>query len=307
MLYNLPHTCFPCNAIATASSTFATEGWTILWVTRATLKGDIVKNQFDQVCNLEIRKKIRNEIIIPNDSRKRSHLLSKSWKIQPLSYRQFTNLIHNDNQYHDKLVNINGKEDPFKKTLLIIDEAHKLYGESDLTTNEKPDMHSFKESIQKSYDISGDESIKLLLMTGTPITKDPMELIKLINLLKPSNEQMPDTYDNFKSTYLDKSGLFTENKYLNDITGYISYLNREGDARQFAQPTLTFINCEMSRGISSFLLNSINDLYKKLDDINHHDNSNRKIISDIKSEIRNKKKQLKNDFSQEGVLMNKCT
>jgi hypothetical protein len=40
---------------------------------------------------------------------------------------------------------------------------------------------------------------------------------------------------------LDNDGKFTENgreRYLNDIAGYVSYLNREKDARQFSQPII---------------------------------------------------------------------
>lgn len=291
-----------CNAIATASSTFALEDWTILWVTRTTLKSDIYKNQFEKICNLEIRKKIRNGINMPDNLHDKLKLLSKPWKILPMSYKQFTNLVSGKNQFYDKLININGKQDPLKKTLLIIDEAHKLYGTSDLLGNEKPNMVQLKKSIQNSYDVSGDLSVKLLLMTGTPITNDPMELIKLINLMKQSNEQMPDNFDEFKKTYLNDDDNFNEAstiKYLNDITGYVSYLNRERDARQFAQPTITFINSALSKSIIP--ITEIEKIVKAIDDEN--DLEQRKIL---RYHLREKKKELKNDFSQEAIIYNKC-
>ena len=43
----------------------------------------------------------------------------------PISYKQFTNLIEGKNKFYLDLVKRNGKEDPLKKTLIIIDEAHK--------------------------------------------------------------------------------------------------------------------------------------------------------------------------------------
>jgi hypothetical protein len=233
-----------CSAIAAASSTFEPLGYTILWVTRTTLKNDIWKNMFEQICNESIRYQIEQGAVIPQEHTKRMRLLSKSWKIRPISYKQFSNLVSKQNQYYKTLVKINGEEDPLRKTLLIIDEAHKLYGGGDLSSLERPDMAALKAALMNSYRVSGPESVKLLLMTATPITQNPMELIQLINLCKPADEQMPDTFDRFASNYLDEMGHFTgpgQNRYLDDIAGYVSYLNREKDARQFAQPILNFV------------------------------------------------------------------
>jgi len=75
-----------------------------------------------------------------------------------------------------------------------------------------------------------------------------MELVQLINLCKPLSEQMPATFDEFSNEYLDVQGEFTETgryKYLDDIAGYVSYLNREKDARQFAQPIVTQVSVPM--------------------------------------------------------------
>jgi hypothetical protein len=80
-----------CSAIATATTGFEKQEYTILWVTRTTLKNDIWKNMFDQVCNESIRNKLENsDFDMPNDHNKRMRLLSKSWKIRPISYKQFT-------------------------------------------------------------------------------------------------------------------------------------------------------------------------------------------------------------------------
>ena len=60
-----------CTAIATATNTFNKEGYTILWVTRHTLKEDIWKNMFDNICNVIIQEKLKTlsgtiKIIIPD-------------------------------------------------------------------------------------------------------------------------------------------------------------------------------------------------------------------------------------------------
>lgn len=235
-----------CSAIATASNEFEKQGYTILWVTRTTLKNDIWKNMFDMVCNEVLRSKINDEgLVIPSQQPKRMRLLSGSWRMRPMSYKQFSNLVSKKNNYYERLVKINGEQDPLKKTLIIVDEAHKLYGGGDLSTNERPDMKAFHKSLMNSYEVSGKDSVKLLLMTATPITTDPMEIVKMVNLCKSLDGQLPTHFDDFTKKYLNPdtnkfspAGL---ERYCNDIVGVVSYLNREKDARQFAQPIIHHI------------------------------------------------------------------
>ena len=243
-----------CSAIASSTASFVPQGYTILWVTRTTLKSDIWKNMFGQICNEQIRKMVRDGVELPKDHSKRMRLLSNAWKIRPLSYKQFSNLVSKENDYYRKLVDINGEEDPLRKTLLIIDEAHKLYGGGDLSAQERPDMKKLHNSIMHSYSVSGSNSVRVLLMTATPITEDPMEIIKLLNLCKPWSKQLTTKFDSFSLKYLDEQGKFTKDgreKFLNDNAGYLSYLNREKDARQFAQPILHHVNVPMVEDIKT--------------------------------------------------------
>ena len=255
LLWNSVGTGKTCSAIATATSSFEQEGYTILWVTRTTLKSDIWKNMFDQVCNEDIRDKlINNTITVSDDNKKNMKLLSKSWRIRPMSYKQFSNLVSKQNAFYKTLVKINGEIDPLKKTLLIIDEAHKLYGGTDLSSLERPDMNAFHQALMNSYQISGKDSVKLLLMTATPITQSPMELVKLLNLCKTPEQQLATEFDEFREQFLDEDGKFTENgknDYLDKIAGHISYLNREKDARQFAQPIIHKISVPLLNDISA--------------------------------------------------------
>lgn len=270
-----------CTAIATATSTFEKQGYTILWVTRTTLKNDIWKNMFDQVCHEIIKLKIENNgIVIPSNNSDRMKLLSKSWRVRPMSYKQFSNLVSKKNQIYETMVKINGKEDPLRKTLLIIDEAHKLYGGGDLSSIETPDMVSLHASLMNSYVMSGDSSVKLLLMTATPIQTDPMELIKLVNLFKMPDAQMPNTFETFSKQYLNDEGFFTADglhHFRNDIAGHISYLNREKDARQFSQPVISMI---------------YTNVYDK-ELLKYNKRATRKIYSGIKKGMQDKLKSLK--------------
>lgn len=294
LLYHSVGTGKTCTAIATATSAFEKEGYTILWVTRTTLKSDIWKNMFDWVCSSPIREKILNGDDIPKDPNARLRLLSKAWKIRPMSYKQFSNLVSGKNEMYKELVKINGASDPLRKTLLIIDEAHKLYGGADLSGTERPDMNKLHHAIMKSYKTSGDESVRVLLMTATPITNDPMELIKLLNLLRESNSQLPSDYEQFKEAfYVDEKGTFSKRgafRYLNEIAGYVSYLSRERDARQFAQPVITNITVPISTTDEG----SINDLkstYDKLIDDHQYNLSNKeKDFSVFKNQIAEQKR-----------------
>ena len=141
----------------------------------------------------------------------------------------------------------NGAQDPLRKTLVIIDEVHKLYS-TDLPVAERPNLKILKEKIKNSYRISGNDSVRLLLMSATPYTSDPMDLIKILNLLQ--EKDFPETFDDFANEYLDEKYTFTNEgaeRYLNNISGLISYLNREKDIRQFAYPVFYDVKAYMSK------------------------------------------------------------
>jgi hypothetical protein len=262
LLYHSTGSGKTCSAIAAATSNFEPFGYTILWVTRTTLKNDIWKNMFDQVCHKGIQERIMNGENIPDIQKERMRLLSKAWRIRPISYKQFSNLVSKKNQYYEQLVKENGAADPLQKTLLIIDEAHKLYGGSDLSSLEQPDMEALHQSLMNSYAISGENSVRLLLMTATPITKHPLELVQLVNLCRPIEKQIPATFDQFAGHYLTEEGTFTsagQDRFLDDIAGHISYLNREKDARQFSQPRVKRVMVPI---LSDAQMNDVDDFDK---------------------------------------------
>jgi hypothetical protein len=286
-----------CCAIATATSSFEKEGYTVLWVTRTTLKSDIWKNMFDQVCSIVIQERMKSGQKIPPEFAKRMRMLSKSWKVKPISYKQFSNLVSGKNQLYKELVAINGKEDPLKRTLLIIDEAHKLYGGSDLSAMERPNMPKLQAAIANSYQKSGAESVKVLLMTGTPITNDPMEIIKLINLCR--EESIPSNFKEFSAKYLNEEGKFTKKgarQYLDDIAGTISYLSREKDARQFSQPTIIPMNIPMSK--SKYGSDTIEELERDYDRIIENNAQEIAYSKNIISDLRSRKMQFKKDAKE---------
>lgn len=246
-----------CTAIATATTSFESAGYTILWVTRKDLKDDVNKNTFgDVVCHARIRQNLMDGSIkdIPEQSDKkgRAALLGKSWPFDPISYLQFSNLVSKGNENLRKLQSINGTSDPLKKTLIIIDEAHKLYGETKDLNGERHNMKYIEEGIMRSYQLSGRDSVRMILMTATPFTNEPMDMVKLINLCKIEKDAIPTDSKQFSDAYLDESGLFTKEgrvKFLNKIAGHISYLNREFDAREYAIPVIEYVYANMSKSL----------------------------------------------------------
>lgn len=233
-----------CTGISMATNTFEKKGYTILWVTRNSLRSDMWKNMFKQVCSISIREK--NEAFDVEDALKHpKRYISKNW-LAPITYRQLSNLMLGKNTLYQEMIKRNGVEDPLKNTLIIIDEAHKLLS-ADLIAQEKPDFDAVHNKIQESYIKSGKNSAKLLLMSATPYTDDPMHLIKLFNLMRPPSSQFPTDFTIFSEKFLTKEGLFKKPiDFMSEITGYISYLNRSGDVRQFAQPIITKINVPIS-------------------------------------------------------------
>jgi hypothetical protein len=242
-----------CSAIATATNTFDKQGYTILWVTRHTLKEDIWKNMFDKICNIIIQEKVRKGEKMPASRAERMKLLGNNW-LQPISYKQFTNLIKGKNKFYQEMVARNGKDDPFKKTLVIIDEIHKIYSNS-LSALEKPNPDVLQQMIQNSFNKSGKYSLKLLIMTATPITEDPMSCVKIINLLLPTVEQFPENFEKFKNEYCQDNGLFTDSgaiKFMNNVAGLISYIDRSQDRSSFAYPIIDDIMLRIDDEARSF-------------------------------------------------------
>ena len=284
-----------CSGIATASTSFEKEGYTILWVTRTTLKGDIWKNMYQQVCSAVLREKMPKDFDLEEALRKPLQYVSDRW-MMPITYKQLSNLLLKRNQLYHDMVKRNGEADPLRKTLIIIDEAHKLLS-SDLNPREKPDFNVLTKSIHHSYNTSDKDSVRVLLMTATPYTDDPMQMIKLINLLKPTERQIQSSFEEFKEAYLDEKGDIKNPKFVIDLmSGYISYLNREQDIRQFANPIVHSIDVPLSESDAVDKKRQI-DVYAK-----ESDESNR-IIQKTKIEMRELKDKVK---KQQDILMEKC-
>ena len=282
-----------CSGVSIASTSFEKAGYNILWVTRTTLKSDVWKNIFDQICHSIIAHEVQNGLLIPDDISKRKRLLSDKW-LEPMSYKQFSNLLAGKNSIYDTLRQRNGSEDVLKKTLIIIDEAHKLYG-GDLKAAERPDTKIMEKLIMNSYTKSGKDSCKLLIMTATPFTNTPLELFSLINLFYTNeDEKFTTNKEEFKQQYMTSNGVLSESgikNIANKLSGYISYLNREKDATQFAQPVMINVPVLMTH-IEDDKTRNVIYLKEKFDNIKAN---NIELIKAIKEKIKILKEEIKNN------------
>ena len=285
-----------CTGVATATSSFEEQGYNILWVTRTTLKSDVWKNIFDQICHIKLQNEVKLGLTLPEKLNERKKLLSNLW-LEPMSYKQFSNLLVGKNKIYDILKTRNGSEDILRKTLIIIDEAHKLYG-GDLKAIERPNTDVMENLIMNSYTKSGSNSCKLLIMTATPFTNSPLELFKLINLFYTNeSEKITTDKEEFKKQYMNEKNVLSQNgvkNLANKLSGYISYLNREKDPTQFAQPIMINVPILMTH-IQDDELRKQFYLNKQLNSVSI------KVLEKIKT-LKIKIKELKTEYKEKKTL-----
>jgi hypothetical protein len=107
--------------------------------------------------------------------------------------------------------------------LIIIDEAHNFFR---AIINGNPESNAFRMYEQ----IMNAKNIKLIFLTGTPISKDPFELVPCINMLSSSktgtgNNVLPIYYTQFNDLYVDLTKRTIRNKEFlaNRLLGLVSY------------------------------------------------------------------------------------
>jgi hypothetical protein len=234
-----------CMAIATASSSFEQAGYRILWVTRFSLMADVWKNMFgvsgNPICSAPVRDAITQGESLPTDLVDQRKLISKGWN-PPISYRMLQNALQQKNELGRSMYAEN--PDPLYKTFLIIDEIHKLQ-DGDLSPTEAANFKLIQEYILKSYELSGENSVRPLFMSATPITKSPQDLFEILNTLIADPKRRIPTWDEFRKYFVveDADGNFSINAegtklYQVRAKGLVSYLDQTGDATKFAQPVL---------------------------------------------------------------------
>jgi len=110
-------------------------------------------------------------------------------------------------------------------SVIIIDEAHN-FCRSIINGSEQSNAHRIYTQIMKA------KNIKLIMLTGTPISKDPFQLVPYINMLS-GKDILPIYYEQFNDLYIDRINDTIKNKaYLaNRLLGLISYATVSEDSK----------------------------------------------------------------------------
>lgn len=191
-----------CSAAGSALK-FAQHGYQIVWVTKNTLKNQVLKNHVTEICNEKIRQKFDTHRVLaglnaaqewlkkipPQQSTQSVLRFLKDMEIPwtNLSYRQLSNALapvpRNDHgrQWQKRAAPF-GFKDPLFKTFIIIDEADKMFT-GELDVSERPDVAQLKRAIQHSYRTSGTFCVRLMLLTATPTNSSVLPLFNMLNLL----------------------------------------------------------------------------------------------------------------------------
>lgn len=242
-----------CAAIAMASN-FEDHEYSILWVTRNSLVKVMYQNLWgDQTCH---PKMIANAKRITDSSQKvrTFNSITKNAWMKPVSYRSFSNITKGKSRLYKKLVQKNGEKDPLRKTLIIIDEAHNFTTLKPIgfTKRESAKFQDIRDMIYRSYQKSGKDSARIIMLSATPGLNGAVGAINMLNLLEPKKEnRLPIQPKEFISTFMkkDMSGFNQEGrtKFGKQANKYVSFLDTTRDYTKFARKVFETYNDPISK------------------------------------------------------------
>ena len=189
IIVNCPSHIAKLQAIASASSAWEDEDYTLLWASKRVPQGLKVS--------------------------------SKSRWLKPISHKQLINMLLAKTHIHKELIKRNGARDPLKKTLLIVDDIQEL-----VSAMQGEVLQKFQDVLHKSYERSGAKSVRLLSFTA--IRPHPLYMFQALNLLRPGDNALPTAFEDIVRKYLHPQKLqFTHagrTSFLNDTAGYTAQI-----------------------------------------------------------------------------------
>lgn len=206
--------------ISVVSSFLKDDGgdpWKVIWVTRPALRSEPTKAMFEDTALASIRKAIKaGELSLAHVQNKANwpELRRRYARGFPdkniVKYSSFANMFMGGGTQAGRDLLAPGG-DPLARTLLVFDEAHNIFNETDLPPTEAQYMNKKSKgrfsggkviagrdhivaAIHNSYAVSGKDSVRVLLATATPMTAAPTDACKLLNLLIPDPaKRLPTT------------------------------------------------------------------------------------------------------------------
>ncbi len=112
------------------------------------------------------------------------------------------------------------------KTLFIIDEIQKTTGSSDPSLDKSMRYNALYNTLFihcRSY-VDGTPTVKLVLLTATPVYDNPYQMSTMVNIIRP-RLMFPRKMVDYNDYFIDKERNVMKNKLLHSymISGYISY------------------------------------------------------------------------------------
>jgi hypothetical protein len=185
----------------------------------------------------ELRSECTGDAYVSNKERK----ILKT--LDPLSseYKKLINTIneridkvYDIYSYHKYVEYVNSKKIKLDNAILIIDEVQNIVSETG----------DFYNTIYESI-YNAPKSLRIVLLSATPINNSPSEIALTINLLRP--EKLLPIGDEFNKMFIDKNyNMINVQSFKKLIKGYISYFP---GAPQFAFPKkiIKIVKCPMSK------------------------------------------------------------
>jgi hypothetical protein len=154
--------------------------------------------------------------------------------------------------------------DMIANTLIIIDEAHRIFSTTQDTGSDPDEIitaeqaKSIKKRIQNSYRYSEADSCKVVLMSATPFCETITPFFKQLNLIidGSKNELLPEKDEEEFLTQWTNSDTgnflpWARNKFLKATKGIISYLNQSQNASKFpVVRSIVYTHVELGKSIS---------------------------------------------------------
>lgn len=117
----------------------------------------------------------------------------------------------------DKKIETITTEGNLDNKLLIVDEAQNLFRA--ITNGSKNALELYKM-------VMSAKNLKILFLTGTPISNDPFELVPCFNMLA-GYSVLPDLWKEFYKYFVDGKRIKNKNKFQNRLLGLVSHVTHQ--------------------------------------------------------------------------------
>ena len=261
-----------CGATCIAS-VFARAGYTPLFVTKKSLKGNYLTSALTCDFNLQqMGSEPRTGERAVSEMRSMGVHFSERHCI--MSYREFSNIARKEggeavsaNRERLRFLRRNpnrgpGARDPLAKCIVVVDEAHLLItGSADQSDLERGNFFAMQELIWNSYARSSpEEAVRVVLLTATPVAQYAVDLVNLLSLLS-EREKWPsriprggrewttavrERMDGAFRRYMREGGSGALEELRELAKGRISYLDLSGDGNRFARPLVSYVTVSLT-------------------------------------------------------------